>query len=47
LPAQILDLKDRGLLRENYRAGVTIFDPEKVRDRGARIAPRQYAKGAP
>jgi len=47
LPAQILGLKDRGMLRENYRAGVTIFYPEKVRDRAIYANPRQYAEGAP
>ena len=47
LPAQILGLKDRGLLRENYRADVRIFDPEKVRDRGACADPHQNAEGAP
>ncbi|HEU0177979.1 MAG TPA: hypothetical protein VFV58_27255 [Blastocatellia bacterium] len=46
-PAQILGLKDRGMLRENYRAGVTIFYPEKVRDRAIYANPRQYAEGAP
>src|SRR5262245_23841621 len=40
-PAQILGLKDRGLLRENYRAGVTIFDPEKVRAASTRINMRK------
>ena len=45
LPAQILGLKDRGLLRENYWADVTIFDPEKVRDRATYVVPHQYAEG--
>jgi N-acyl-D-amino-acid deacylase len=39
-------LKDRGLLRENYWADVAIFDPEKVRDRGAYADPHQNADGA-
>jgi len=47
LPAQILGLKDRGLLRENYWADVTIFDPEKVRDRATYVVPHQYAEGVP
>ncbi len=45
LPAQILGLKDCGMLRENYRADVTIFDPEKVRDRATYVNPHQYAEG--
>jgi len=47
LPAQILGLKDRGMLRENYWADVTVFDPEKVRDRATYTDPHQYAEGAP
>ena len=30
LPAQVLGLKDRGLLREGYRADVVLFDPDRV-----------------
>ena len=47
LPAQILGLKDRGLLRENYWADVAIFDPEKVRDLATYVNPHQYAEGVP
>jgi N-acyl-D-amino-acid deacylase len=47
LPAQILGLKDRGMLRENYWADVTIFDPEKIRDRATYTNPHQYAEGVP
>lgn len=31
--AQMLRLKDRGLLRENYWADIVIFDPLKIKDR--------------
>jgi N-acyl-D-amino-acid deacylase len=47
LPAQILGLKDRGMLRENYWADIAIFDPEKVRDRANYVNPHQYAEGVP
>jgi len=47
LPAQILGLKDRGTLKENHWADVTIFDPEKVRDRATYVNPHQYAEGVP
>jgi N-acyl-D-amino-acid deacylase len=47
LPAQILGLKDRGMLRENYWADIAIFDPEKVRDRASYTNPHQYAEGVP
>src|SRR5688572_5636504 len=30
LPAQVLGLKDRGLLREGYRADVVLFEPDRV-----------------
>jgi N-acyl-D-amino-acid deacylase len=47
LPAQILGLKDRGMLRENYWADIAIFDPEKIRDRATYVNPHQYAEGVP
>src|SRR5262245_27724992 len=47
LPAQILGLKDRGMLKEGYWADVTIFDPEKIRDRATYVNPHQYAEGIP
>jgi N-acyl-D-amino-acid deacylase len=47
LPAQILGLKDRGMLREGHWADVTVFDPEKIRDRATYTNPHQYAEGIP
>lgn len=47
LPAQILRLKDRGLLREGYWADVAIFDPATVSDPATYENPQQYAKGVP
>jgi len=47
LPAQILRLKDRGLLKEGYWADVVVFDPETVSDAATYQNPQQYAKGVP
>jgi len=47
LPAQILRLKDRGLLKEGYWADVVVFDPETVSDPATYQNPQQYAKGVP
>lgn len=47
LPAQILQLKDRGLLKEGYWADVAIFDPTTVSDPATYENPQQYAKGVP
>jgi N-acyl-D-aspartate/D-glutamate deacylase len=44
-PARALKLKDRGLLREGYRADVTIFDPADFRDRATYADPHQYPSG--
>ena len=44
--ARALKLKDRGLLREGYRADVAIFDPADFRDRATYADPHQYPSGA-
>ena len=45
LPASLLGMTDRGLLREGYKADIVIFDPEKVRDTATYDNARQYAEG--
>lgn len=47
LTAQILGLKDRGMIKENYWADIVVFDPGKVRDRATYTNPHQYAEGIP
>ena len=44
--ARALKLADRGLLKEGYRADVTIFDPEDFRDRATYADPHQFPSGA-
>jgi N-acyl-D-aspartate/D-glutamate deacylase len=45
LPAQVLGLKDRGLLKEDYWADVVVFDPDTVADTATYEDPKQYPKG--
>ena len=45
LPAQVLGLKDRGLLREGCWADIVVLDPDAVIDTAAYDNPKQYAKG--
>jgi N-acyl-D-amino-acid deacylase len=44
-PAEVLRLLDRGLLREGYRADVTVFDPATIIDRATYEDPHQYPLG--
>jgi len=43
--ARALKLGERGLLREGYRADVTIFDPADFKDRATYADPHQYPTG--
>lgn len=45
LPAQLLRLKNRGLISEGYKADLVIFDPETIRDNATYLAPHQYSSG--
>ncbi|MBW3555125.1 MAG: amidohydrolase family protein, partial [Gemmatimonadetes bacterium] len=47
LPADLLGLGDRGVLRGGAYADVTIFDPAAVDDRATFQAPHQYPAGIP
>jgi len=47
LPAQVLGLQDRGLLRQGFWADVVIFDPDIVADTATYENPKQYPKGIP
>ena len=44
--ARALKLKDRGLLRQGYRADLTIFDPGDFCDRATYTEPHKYPSGA-
>jgi N-acyl-D-amino-acid deacylase len=45
LPAQVLRLKDRGLVREGMAADMVIFDPAAFRDAATYENPHQYNPG--
>lgn len=47
LPAQFLDLKDRGLIKEGYWADITIFDPEKIENKASYAQPMSHPEGIP
>ncbi len=45
LPAQIIGLPNRGLLREGYKADVLVFDYERYGDQSTSLEPERYAEG--
>lgn len=45
LPAQTLNLRDRGRLAPGYYADITVFDPDSIQDHATYQAPHQYATG--
>jgi len=45
LPAEKFNIKNRGLIKEDYIADIVIFDENEVADMANYTEPHQYAKG--
>lgn len=47
LPAQTMQIMDRGLLRENLYADIVVFDPKNVKNKATYENPCQFPEGIP
>jgi N-acyl-D-aspartate/D-glutamate deacylase len=47
LPAQILGIRDRGQIREDFAADIVVFDPATVGATNSYEEPKSYAAGVP
>lgn len=45
LPAEILGIEDRGILKEGYKADIVIFDLDKIKENGTLEDGRQFPDG--
>ena len=45
LPAELLDLQDRGLLKKGFVADIIVFDPNTITDKATFTEPHQYSEG--
>lgn len=45
LPASVLSIKDRGIIKEGYKADLVIFDPDTIQDKGTLKNGCQYPDG--
>ena len=46
-PAQKMGFKNRGFIREGYKADITVFGPDTIRDVGTFTDPQRYPEGIP
>jgi N-acyl-D-amino-acid deacylase len=45
LPATAMNMRERGVLRENFAADIVVFDPQTVRDNTTDLQPARYPSG--
>jgi len=45
LPAEVLDLDDRGKLEKGFAADIVVFDPDEISDKATYSDPHQYSVG--
>ncbi|MFP6603227.1 MAG: amidohydrolase family protein, partial [Pirellulaceae bacterium] len=45
LPASILQLEGRGVVRPGVHADLVVFDPQRIHDRADAFKPHQYSEG--
>jgi len=47
LPAQVLGMRDRGMVREGFHADLVLFHPDEIQDRATLFEPHQFPDGIP
>ncbi|MEE8449107.1 MAG: amidohydrolase family protein, partial [Thermodesulfobacteriota bacterium] len=44
-PCRVLNIQDRGLIKEGYKADLVVFDPDQIKDTATYASPFSHPQG--